>query len=218
MSLPQRLAADLLDLVLPRSCAGCGAAGRTLCQGCRALLGGEPFLHVPGAAPDGLPAVVAAAVYAGPVRQVLLAHKERGRTPLVRPLSEALAVAVADFGRDVLLVPVPSARAAVRARGHDHARRLARATARRSGVGWAPVLRQARVVADQAGLSAAARGANLAGALECRADLTGVAVVVLDDIVTTGSTLAEAARVLTEAGADVLGAAVVAATPLHAGG
>ncbi|MFJ9713048.1 ComF family protein [Streptomyces sp. NPDC101234] len=111
-------------------------------------------------------------------------------------------------GGPVLLVPVPSAPWAVRARGHDPVRRIALVAAaelRRSGasVRVAPVLRQRRAVADQAGLNSRQRLANLAGALEVSAGgarlLAGGSVVLVDDLVTTGSTLAEAARAVREA-------------------
>ncbi|MFF5189080.1 ComF family protein [Streptomyces sp. NPDC000345] len=104
---------------------------------------------------------------------------------------------------DILLVPVPSAPAATRARGHDPARRIAFAAAgelRRAGVRVrvAAVLRQRRAVADQAGLTSRERLDNLVGALAvvpgagrllCRGP-----VVLVDDLVTTGASLAEAAR------------------------
>ncbi|MCT7355791.1 ComF family protein [Streptomyces sp. 15-116A] len=109
-------------------------------------------------------------------------------------------------GGGPLLVPVPSARGAVRARGHDAGRRIAFAAAgvlRRGGVAArvVPVLRQRRVVADQAGLGAQERLANLAGALAVapggeRLLLTGGSVVLVDDLMTTGASLAEAARVV----------------------
>jgi predicted amidophosphoribosyltransferase len=67
-------------------------------------------------------------------------------------------------------------------------------------------------VADQADLTAADRAANLSGALRARFDLRGSRVIVVDDVITTGATLAEAARALRAAGADVRAAAVVAAT------
>jgi predicted amidophosphoribosyltransferase len=75
-------------------------------------------------------------------------------------------------------------------------------------------LRQRRAVADQSGLDVDARRANLGGALAVRrpALVRGRRVVIVDDIVTTGATAAEAARALTHAGALVIGVACVAAT------
>lgn len=236
---------ELAGLVLPVDCAGCGAARVLLCAGCREALSGARALRArPFPRPDGLPVVHAAAVYEGPVRAVLLAHKERGALPLAGPLGAALAAAVrtgttgpgaagtrvgGGWGegppeQEVALVPVPSARRQVRARGHDPARRIALAAAgrlRRAGVPArvAPVLRLRRAVRDQAGLGARQRRENLAGALEVcpgGARLTdGAELVLVDDVITTGATLAEAARALRAAG---LGqgaaprAAVVAAT------
>ncbi|WP_377271084.1 ComF family protein [Peterkaempfera sp. SMS 1(5)a] len=221
----------LLDLLLPTRCAGCGTARGQLCSGCRTALAGTPGRPVrPEPAPPGLPPVYAAAEYAGPVRALLLAHKERGALRLAVPLGAALATAVraalADLGptaRDhpLLLVPVPSTRHAVRARGHDPVRRLAHAAVRqlhREGLHGrsAPLLRPVRPLADQSGLTAPERWRNLAGALAVRPSAARLLhrrpVVLVDDLVTTGASLAEAARALTTAGAEVLAAATVAAT------
>jgi predicted amidophosphoribosyltransferase len=96
--------------------------------------------------------------------------------------------------------------------------RVAVTELRRCGmaVRWLPVLRQRRPVADQASLSAAQRTANLAGALGVPPRfvplITGASVVIMDDLVTTGATLAEAARAVRAAGGLVTGAATVAAT------
>ncbi|MFF1276746.1 ComF family protein [Streptomyces marokkonensis] len=121
----------------------------------------------------------------------------------------------------VLLVPVPSARRAVRARGHDPARRIAYAAAgelRRTGVParLLPVLRQRRAVADQSGLGHRQRMANLAGALTvapgCGRLLRGGRVVLVDDLMTTGASLTEAARAVraeTGAGSSISGPAFV---------
>jgi predicted amidophosphoribosyltransferase len=218
-SLLARSLYDLLDLVLPRTCAGCGTAGRTLCPECAQVLAGRPFDARPSPCPPGLPRVTASVAYGGPVRAVLLAHKEAGRLALAGPLGRSLASAVRTatcergLDRRTLLVPVPSDPAAVRARGHDHARRVAAVAARDLGLRARPLLVAARSRADQAGLDAAGRSANLRGSLAARRALPpGLPVVVVDDLVTTGASLAEACRALRAAGADVRACAVVAAT------
>ncbi|WP_328736080.1 ComF family protein [Streptomyces bobili] len=238
---------DLSGLVLPAECGGCGTARTVLCPECRAALHGSTPRRVrPHPEPLGLPAVHAAAPYADEVRAVLLAHKERGALALTRPLGTALAGAVrvgvgeAGWGegegpppprRAVLLVPVPSAPRSTRSRGHDPARRIALAAASELR-GWgvparvAAVLRQRRSVADQAGLNSRQRLGNLAGALAVVAGggrLLGDAgaVVLVDDLVTTGASLTEAARAVRAAleaewpagAAGTPGAAGAAGTP-----
>ncbi len=202
---------DLVDLVLPRACAGCDLPGRTLCRSCARSLHGPAFGHLPTPAPPGLPALTAVSSYDGVVRALLLAHKEEGRTGLAGPLGRALAAAAAPHGPAVL-VPVPSAREAVRRRGFDHGRRITAVAARRLGARWSPLLVPSRALADQSGLTALERAANLAGALRAVRRVDGLPVVVVDDVVTTGATLAEATRALVAAGADVRGVAVVSAT------
>ncbi|MBL1099519.1 ComF family protein [Streptomyces coffeae] len=235
---------ELTDLVLPADCAGCGRPGGTLCDRCGGVLRRSgPRRVEPSPVPPGLPVVHAAAEYADEVRAVLLAHKERGVLRLAGPLGEALAGAVRTVcsragrplpGRPVrarpargpegplLLVPVPSARRAVGARGHDPARRIALAAAgalRAEGcaVRVPSVLRQRRRIRDQSGLGARQRRMNVSGALGVvpgggRLLSTGPAVLV-DDLMTTGASLAEAARAVSAADGLVVGAAVLAAPP-----
>ena len=222
------LVSALADLVLPRTCAGCGVPGVVLCRRCAALLA-RPRPAMPRRFPDGFPPTAAAGAYSGPVRPAVIAFKERGRAELARPLGTALALAVAAVvvaaegpRRPVVLVPVPSSRAAVRARGRDHVRELStRAVAelRAAGVpaAQARLLRRHGRVNDSAGLSAGQRRANLAGTFVRAADPPpGVLLVLVDDVVTSGATLTEAAAALAagrpSGGPPVL-AAVVAATP-----
>ncbi|MEW2445952.1 ComF family protein [Streptomyces parvulus] len=237
---------DLTDLVLPAECGGCGRSRAVLCPRCRtALSGAVPRRVRPLPEPAGLPPVYAAAPYADEVRAALLAHKERGVLALTPPLGEALAAAVRAGlhaarsgvgGPDgspgpVLLVPVPSARRAVRRRGHDPARRIALAAAgelRRTGTPArvVAVLRQRHAVADQAGLDARQRLDNLAGALAVapgggRLLREGGAVVLVDDLMTTGASLTEAARAVRAAesprGPDTYGMARSPVYPSAAG-
>jgi predicted amidophosphoribosyltransferase len=224
--------AALVDLVLPVVCAGCGvpAGLAALCDACRAHLERKPVPVRPDPCPAGFPNAFAVTSYDGVARAALLAHKEQGRFALARPLGGALAAAAdaairagpaLDGPGPVLLVPVPTARAAVRQRGHDPTGRIAAVAAgllRRQGapVRRMPVLRHRRRISDQAALTSAERAANLRGALHVPGGMSrplpGAPVIVLDDVVTTGATIVEAARALRAAGADVHGAAVVAAT------
>ncbi|MEV4171852.1 phosphoribosyltransferase family protein [Nonomuraea sp. NPDC049709] len=228
----------VLDLVLPPSCAGCGAKGASCCARCFTALTGAPARRVPRPAPPGLPDCWAAAPYEGVVRRTIVAYKERGVVSLAGVLAEAVTRTVvaalghaAEWtgGRFVVghatewadgrfavgqaaewtggrfaVVPVPSTRRSVRARGHDPVGRLATLVAARlRGLGLGAVvwagLGQTRRVADQAGLSSAERGSNLAGSLQVRPAAKAppaARALLVDDIVTTGATLAEAARAL----------------------
>lgn len=185
----------------------------------------------------------AAAEYAGAVRAMVLAHKERRVLALARPLGKLLAVAVAAGlppGADdapVVLVPVPSRAAGVRSRGHDATARTTRVAAGHLGRGRAgppgattpppvvvaPLLRLRPGVVDQSGLDAGARSANLTGSMACDGArqrrlarrLGRAHVVVCDDVVTTGATLREAQRALEATGVPVSALACVAATVLR---
>jgi predicted amidophosphoribosyltransferase len=172
------------------------------------------------------------------VRDAIVAHKESGHlalaTPLARLLIAGLSGLLEPSGRSAsvarpgtagpVLVPVPSTRSTVRSRGHDHCRRLASASARMSGGTVVAPLRWARRVADQSGLSVEQRRHNVAASMSAREPGVGMArkvpsvVWVLDDVMTSGATIDEAARALTASGWTVAGAAVVASVDLRRGG
>jgi predicted amidophosphoribosyltransferase len=217
-----------VDLVLGGRCAGCDRPGVTLCNGCRGLLTGlTPFRAWPDPRPPGLAPPTAAAPYADELRSLILAHKEHARYALARPLGQLLATAVRTALGDRQtgwLCPVPSPRATVRQRGHDPLRRITKAAVRslrRQGIDvrLADALRAVRRPDDQAGLSAERRTANLDGAFGLRSrwaeTLTHQPVLLVDDVITTGSTLTEACRALESSGVPVLGCAVLAATRRH---
>ena len=222
----RRLLDDAGDLAFGSVCAGCEARPGLLCDACAVELCGPAWLADQRA---GELRVAAVAHYGGVARSVLLAHKERGRLGLSACLGDALAVAVAGLleapascpvcSLRVALVPAPSGRVAVRARGHDPLMRVARRAGvvlRRAGhdCGVVPALRQRRRIADQAGLGQVERRENLRNALALRRAavplLRDRCVVLVDDVMTTGATLAEAARALRTGSVEPCGAAVVA--------
>jgi ComF family protein len=220
-----RVMADaLLDLALPSTCSACDEPGGPLCAGCerdlREGLFDRPRRSMPEPVPIHLPPVTSRGPYAGVVRQLVTAYKDDGRRDLRPVLAELLAqsMTVAGSGRPVVVIPMPSSRSAVRRRGDDPVGDLVVAAAARVP-GSPPVLallRPRRRLADQSTLGHRERAANLAGAYAVRsdgaADINGRAVVLVDDVVTTGATLAEAARVVRRKGGLVVGAATLAAT------
>ena len=177
---------------------------------------------MPTPVPDGLAPAFSASEYAGVPRALVLAHKERGVLPLARPLGELLAAAVRSATPGpgpVLLVPVAGRPAAIRERGHDPMLAVTTQAARLlPEARTARLLRCRTTAADQAGLTASERAANLAGTLWCpSAGLHRWAglrarVVICDDVLTTGSTAREAQRALESAGVRVSAIATVAAT------
>jgi predicted amidophosphoribosyltransferase len=235
------LVAALADLVLPSACAGCGAERIPLrygaCAPCAAALEAlTPFPAAPSPPPRGMPPCHAVGPYAGPLREALLAYKERGRHRLARPLGALLAGAVADAAVragggprvPIVLVPVPSTARAVRERHGDHMARLATQTVRRlRSAGWQADLSQplrALPRPDSASLDAPGRAAAAENSLRIRGSRIRVlrhaltmksTLIVVDDIVTTGATMAAVTTRLGEVNVQVTGAAVLAATQLR---
>ncbi len=231
-----RFIGDLLDLVLPSECASCGRPGSAWCARCSTALSRLRLppdgRHVaPDPAPPGLPACFAWGSYGGPLRAAIRAWKDGGRRDLEPGLAALLADAMVS-ARDsmatgvpgaVLVIPVPSSRRAQRQRGDRPLDRVvlrALRDVRGPGpplVGPVRPLQHRRRVADQAALGAAGRRANLSSSMVLRQGWEAVVrarrCLVIDDVVTSGSTLAEAARVLRDAGATEVRAAVLASTP-----
>lgn len=210
------------SLLLGSVCPGCDAPAARLCPDCSAALAAASPTRLPVRA--RCPPVLTCAAYAAPWRGCLIAYKERGAWWLARPLGGVLALGIAAIAggealRGLSLVPVPSRAQTVRERGWDTTLGLARMAARElAAAGCAvkavPALRHSRRVEDQAGLGVAARAVNLRGAFVAEAAPCDP-VVVVDDLVTTGASLAEAERALSAVGAQIIGCAVVAATPLR---
>jgi len=221
-----RAALDAVGVLLPVDCAGCGTPDRSLCADCRLALAMPPRrIARPGV--SGWAGIE----YGGVAAHAIRAFKDAGRTDaataLARPLAAAVRAALADAqhvhgvhpreaadgppGRGLELCTVPSTAAASRARGYAPVGLLLA----RCGLRGSPVLRLQRARADQAGLGREARRANADGALEAVRRLDGRRFLLVDDVVTTGATLAEATRAVLAAGGAVEGIAVLAETPLR---
>lgn len=196
--------ADALSLLLPVDCAGCGADDIALCDSCRLALTARPVARVV----DGL-RVSSGLVFEGVTARAMRALKEEGRTALARPFGSALSAAIGHLDAvGAEAVPLPTSAAAMRRRGY----RVPELLLRRAGLTPLRVLRTVRTTGDQRGLGAAERRANVAHSMVA-SGVSGREVILVDDVVTTGATLAEAARALRAGGAVVRGAATVAATP-----
>jgi ComF family protein len=212
-----------LDLALPGRCAGCGREGRPLCPACEPAL--DARLSLPAGTPLGLPADIPepllqlewCAPFAGSVRRALHELKYGSERRLAEPLGRAIArrwqrVAA---GGDVL-VPVPVHADRARTRGYDQAALIAEVAARHLGLPMAPVLERGRATIAQFDLDRSHRATNVAGAFRLLPGarsgrpLAGRWVVLVDDVVTTGATLAACARPLLAAGAIGVSAVTVA--------
>lgn len=209
MSVARAACADALALLLPVSCAGCDEPDIALCELCALALAPAPRRRVIDA-PGGEVEVWTGLAFEGVAARVLRAVKEDGRTGLVPALAPALAAALARAGADdAIVVPMPTSRAAYRRRGF----RVPDLLLRHAGHRPCRLLRPARRTADQRTLDRDARRRNVTHSLTTTRDAASLRVVVVDDVVTTGATLAEAVRALREAGAEVVAAVTLASTP-----
>ena len=186
--------------------------------------------------------VVAAGPYAKAVSAALLAFKNHGHTDIARWLQAALAGALHEArwtlcpdSAEVLLVPVPARGSSIRRRGYDPLTLLLGGLVRRSELpagttiaaavrlGYRPAPLSAMVSGglSQKALGRQGRRRNVRGSMEAtpgtREVKEGRPCLIVDDVLTTGATIAETARVLRAAGAVVAGAVVVAATPAPRG-
>ncbi|HJV97813.1 MAG TPA: phosphoribosyltransferase family protein [Arthrobacter sp.] len=238
--------AELLALAVPVDCVCCGAEDLVLCVACERRvrqLTRHPF-RAEAQAPalmdiDGgviLP-VVAAGVYRDELAQAVLSFKGHGQYQLRRVLACALARAIAaavNHDDRIALVPVPSSTGAFVRRGFSPVHLLLGSPATGSLLGGTTLLDVLRkshrrmgpggLPGGQKGLGRGARASRVRGSMRVpqrKLDAAaGRRCIIVDDVLTTGATLAEAARALHAGGAVVAGAVVLAATraPDSAGG
>ena len=217
-SLLSKLACSALDLVFPIHCAGCGREGAIVCAVCAPALPAlaRPYCHscaapsVDGlcrsclAQPPGFDAVRSPYRFEGAVREAIHALKYRG----VRAAAGTLAGLMSQFLEENpfdadFAVPVPLHHRRLNRRGYNQSALLAREIDKRLNL---PVredlltrVKNSRPQVEAQ--SAQERRSNVAGNFRCHADASGLTVLLIDDVATTGSTLSECALALKAAGA-----------------
>lgn len=227
-------ASRALDVALPATCSGCGREGEPLCVACSRAL--DARLDLPGGTPIGLPVDLPSpllqlewcAPFAGPVRGALHDLKYRGERRLARPLGLAVARRWRRVGDGAaLVVPVPVHAERERRRGYDQAALIAEVAAADLGLPCVRALERRHATTAQFELGREDRAANVEGAFRVRGSrggggsdgfrpaahgspITGRWVLLVDDVVTTGATLAACAIALELAGALAVSAITVA--------
>jgi competence protein ComFC len=220
--LARQLAWATVDLVFTPNCAGCQKPGRRLCAACQSAIGtlgpnvcadcGYP-LTAAGACRSGLHPVAplvglrSAARFGGPLQQVL--HRLKYKRDII--LADTLARELADAWRAYALpawtvMPVPLSANRLRQRGYNQAALLARGLADLAGLPYqANGVARVRHTPTQVGLAAAERRVNVRGAFAAQpARVAGRGYILVDDICTTGATLAACAEALHQAGATAI--------------
>lgn len=189
----------LRDVLVPPRCAGCGGSGSWYCVACRD--GSDPLTRKVGAL-----ALTATGAHEGPLREAIHRLKYGNERGLASELGALLAAHIAaDLARGVridAIVPVPLHPSRERERGYDQARALAAVAASATGLPLRAPLHRLRSGPAQATLGQRERQSNVRGAFAGVAGaLRGLHVALIDDVVTTGATLLDAAAAARACGA-----------------
>ncbi|WP_297580391.1 ComF family protein [Roseibium sp.] len=228
-SVPKAATRLVLDFLLPLRCTSCDAKVGTaegLCASCWQKTSftekpwcqrlGTPFAYDVGeeawspqaiASPPVFDRLRFVAFYDGPARDLILALKFSGRRELAMPMGRWMSRTGSEFlGKQSLIIPVPLHRGRLLSRRFNQSADLARVVARECGGRFQPdLLRRHKRTRQQVGLSAGDRQKNVRSAFEVSknqsGNLFGRHVVLIDDVITTGSTISACSKTLLAAGA-----------------
>ena len=212
--------ASLNDLIFPSRCISCGVLGLDLCSRCRRSWNPHLYLrHISHGNLDKL-LVHSSVIYSEVAQKIILGAKESHLKAADNLVASAIAHALGNLLKEGMvdyLIPIPSRKSAARLRGRQFITEMALPASEHYAIPMRSLLAHQRKVRDQSGLHLEERWNNMKGAfvVEGERGLPGRAVLV-DDLVTTGATLVEAARALRYAGIQVIGAVTAAvAQPLR---
>lgn len=223
----RQLGRQLGDLLLPGNCLLCAAPSREtlLCPACAADLPSQPEDSCPQCGEQSAPGLrcgtclkhaphfastTALFRYDFPANRLVQALKYGHQLAVAAWLGELLSEHLRDHAAD-LVVPLPLHPERLRERGFNQAIEIARPIARKLGKPLAlEALHRIRATPPQAELKLKARAKNVRGAFECRQEIEGRRILLVDDVMTSGATLDEAARILMLHGAAQVDVAVAA--------
>jgi len=211
---------NLNELIFPSRCVACGELGLSLCSQCRKGWHLHLYERKIGGNSATQLTVISGVIYSTVAQKIIVGAKESHLHQCDLLVSEAITHALSRFltySSVNFLIPIPSRKSAVRLRGREFIAEMASDGARRFNIPIAAPFIHTRRVKDQTGLHLKERWNNVEGAfvVEREHGLHGN-VLLIDDLLTTGATLCEAARALRYAGIKVIGAVTAAlAQPLR---
>ena len=206
---------SLAELIFPSRCIGCSQLGISICSICRKNW--HPHIYKRGLKVLGNDYPVISSIEYSPIAsRVLMKSKESNHIAadqlLIKAIAHSLQYFLKNYGSGDL-VAIPSRISATRKRGRNFMQEITRSVANLESLEYQELLHHKRAVRDQSQLNSQQRLSNVAGAFSAKTNLAAAAgrgntepLIIVDDLVTTGATLAEAIRALRTAGFTVIGA------------
>jgi len=188
----------ILDVIYPNLCIGCGKEGEIICEKCLKGMRRFPFFT----SGENIRAFFSPFIYDGLAREAVHLLKYEGLKVLSKPMGEEMGRLYAEKGYPVdVIVPVPLHKKRLKERGYNQAELLAREVGSFLGVPVGDFLTRERYSKPQVELSGDERRINVRGVFKACGDVCGMRILLIDDVITTGSTMEECGRALLSRGA-----------------